>query len=182
MSDILTTFRFEVLLDLERPVDGLTSPLCDGAFAECDGLEMTMEPRTVESASVTDRQQRLIGPTRYGQITLKRGMTTSPQLWVWFSRGTRPGSVLHAAGQITMWQADGTPALRFVLERCLPTRLRAPSLNAREGVVAIEELGLVCERMTVELPDSGGAAGGAAPGGPSLGGGASVGASLGVSF
>ncbi len=45
-----TAFRFEVVLDLVTPVGGLTSPLCDAAFAECDGLEMTMEPKTINRA------------------------------------------------------------------------------------------------------------------------------------
>ena len=53
MTVPLTTFRFEVVLDLDQPVAGLKSPLCDAAFAECDGLEMTMEPKTVERAAST---------------------------------------------------------------------------------------------------------------------------------
>jgi phage tail-like protein len=111
-----STLRFEVVLDLDTPTAGLSSPLCDATFAECDGLEMTMEPKIVESAGVSDRQQRLIAPVKYRQITLKRGMTSNLQLWQWFAQGTRPGSVLTAHGQITMWDADGTPAIRFTLE------------------------------------------------------------------
>jgi phage tail-like protein len=116
---------------------------------------MTMEPKVVESASVTNRQQRLIGPMKYGQITLKRGMTSNLQLWQWFAQ-TRPGSVLTAHGQITMWDTDATPVIQFTLQGCLPVKMRAPSLNAREGLIAIEELGLVCERFSVGPPgDSG---------------------------
>jgi phage tail-like protein len=155
MTTPFTAFRFEVVLVLDQPAAGLDSPLCDAAFAECDGLEMTMEPKIVESASVTNRQQRLIGPMKYGQITLKRGMTSNLQLWQWFAQ-TRPGSVLTAHGQITMWDTDGTPVIQFKLEGCLPVKMRAPSLNAREGQIAIEELGLVCERFSVGPPgDSG---------------------------
>jgi phage tail-like protein len=159
MDTPFTTFRFEVFLDLDRPTAGLESPLCEAAFAECDGLEMTMEPKTVESAGVTDRQQRLIGPVKYGQITLKRGMTGNLQLWRWFAQGTRPGSVLTAHGEITMWDSDGTPAVRFTLEGCLPVKMRAPSLRASDGPVAVEELGLVCEKLSVDLPDGAGGLG-----------------------
>ena len=155
MTTPFTAFRFEVVLVLDQPAAGLDSPLCDAAFAECDGLEMTMEPKIVESASVTNRQQRLIGPMKYGQITLKRGMTSNLQLWQWFAQ-TRPGSVLTAHGHITMWDTDGTPVIQFKLEGCLPVKMRAPSLNAREGQIAIEELGLVCEQFSVGPPgDSG---------------------------
>ena len=41
-------FRFEVVLDLDTPSPGLESPLCEAAFAECDGLEMTMQTKTLE--------------------------------------------------------------------------------------------------------------------------------------
>ncbi len=179
MDAPFTTFRFEVVLDLDEPTDGLDSPLCDAAFAECDGLEMTMEPRVVESASVTDRQQRLIGPVKYGQITLKRGMTSNLQLWQWFARGTRPGSVLTAHGQITMWDSAGTPAIQFTLEGCLPVKMRAPALRAADGLVAIEELGLVCAKLSVDLPGGGGFGFGVGVG-VSVGGGLSAGASLSV--
>lgn len=156
MTAPFTTFRFEIVLDLDVPTAGLGSPLCDAAFADCAGLEMTMEPKIVESASVTDRQQRLIGPVKYGQITLKRGMTNNLQLWQWFAQGTRPGSVLTAHGQITMWDAAANPVLQYTLEGCLPVQMRAPSLSAKDGLVAVEELGLVCEKLSIGLPgDSG---------------------------
>jgi phage tail-like protein len=174
MTTPFTAFRFEVVLDLDQPTAGLASPLCDAAFAECDGLEMTMEPKIIESANVTNRQQRVIGPMKYGQITLKRGMTSNLQLWQWFTQ-TRPGSVLTAHGQITMWDSDGTPAIQFTLQGCLPVKMRAPSLNAREGLVAIEELGLVCEQFSISLPGDAGLALGA---GITAGAGLSAGVSL----
>ena len=38
--------------------------------------------------------------------------------------------------------------MRFFLERCLPLKLKAPPLNAKEGVVAIEELQLAYEWLS----------------------------------
>ena len=168
-----TAFRFDVVLDLDTETADLAGPLCDAAFAECDGLEMTMQPRTLAVGGMNDRQIHLIGPVTYGQLTLKRGMTDNLQLWRWFTRGTRPGSVLTAHGHVTMRAADGTPALRFTLTGCLPVRMRAPGLNARDGLVAVEELGLVYERLDIGLPDDPGP--GTTPAGPStvaVGGGA----------
>lgn len=156
MTAPFTTFNFEVVLDLDVPTASLESPLCNAAFADCDGLDMTMEPKIVESASVTDRQQRLIGPVKYGQITLKRGMTDNLQLWQWFAQGTRPGSVLTAHGQITMWDTARNPVVQYTLEGCLPVRMRAPSLSAKDGLLAIEELGLVCEKLSIGLPGGSG--------------------------
>jgi phage tail-like protein len=176
-----TAFRFEVVLDLDQPTPGLDSPLCDAAFAECEGLEMSMEPKTVESASVTNAQQHLIGKTKYGQVTLKRGMTSNLQLWQWFSQGTRPGSVLTAHGQITLWDSTGNPALQVNLAGCLPVRMRAPALNAASGLVAVEELSLVCAQMTIGLPGQGGFGLGASAS-FGLGASVSVGGSASVGF
>ena len=170
-----TAFRFEVVLDLENPVAGLTNPLCDAAFAECDGLEMTMEPKTVESGGVNDRQIHLIGPAKFAQLTLKRGMTSNVQLWQWLAL-TAQGTVAPASGTVTMWDADATPVIEFALEGCLPVRMRAPSLNAREGLVAVEELALVYETLSVTAVG----ADGAGPS-PTAGAGATAGFSAGVS-
>ena len=176
----LTTFRFEVVLDLDQPAAGLASPLVDAAFAECDGLEMTMQPKTLEVGGLNDRQVHLIGPVTYSQLTLKRGMTSNLQLWDWFARGTRPGSVLTAHGEITLWSADGTPVLQFTVLSCLPSRLRAPGLNARDGLVAIEELALVYEKLIVGAPGSSGGLPVSGPAGASLSASAGFSASGGI--
>ena len=41
---------------------------------------------------------------------------------------------------------------RFLLRRCLPLRLKAPTLNARDGIVA-EELQILCETLTLQRSD-----------------------------
>jgi phage tail-like protein len=155
-DDPFTTFRFEVVLDLDSPADGISSPLCDAAFAECDGLEMTMEPKTVAAGGLNTEQIHLVGPVRYSQLTLRRGMTSTLDLWSWFALVGQTGRVSTASGTITMWDSAGNPAVVFSLEECLPVKMRAPSLNARDGLVAIEELGLVYRRLAVSTPSGGG--------------------------
>jgi phage tail-like protein len=175
-----TAFRFEVVLDLEQPLAGLTGPLCDAAFAECDGLEMTMEPKTIASGGVNNRQIHLIGPVKFSQLTLKRGMTSNLQLWTWLTLTAR-GTVAPASGTVTMLDTDGTPVIEFALHGCLPVRMRAPSLNARDGLVAVEELALVYETMSVSSAGTGGlgtttgaGAPGAAPAAAPVSGGVSL--------
>jgi phage tail-like protein len=173
-----TTFRFEVVLDLDSPVPGLDSPLCDAAFSDCDGLEMTMEPKTVQQGGFNNFQAQLIGPMKFSQVTLKRGMTSNLQLWTWMAMAGQ-GTVAMASGHITMWDTDATPVIEFGIWGCLPVRMRAPSLNAREGVLAIEELGLVYQTLTISAAGSGGGFGGA-PVGLSLSDGASFSAAASV--
>lgn len=146
-------FNFAV----EITLDGASSQLCSAAFAECDGLEMTMEVKTIREGGNNGQQIRLTGPLSFGQLTLKRGMTTDFGLWDWFAAMLKPdGAKLRAKGEIVVFDADRkTPRARFVLRRCLPTKLKAPALNAKDGIVAIEELQLAYESLSLDSPSKG---------------------------
>jgi phage tail-like protein len=169
-----TAFRFEVVINLPASVSGITSPVCNAAFAECDGLEMSLEPKTVQEGGYNLKQTHLIGPVRYGQLTLRRGMTDNLDLWKWFLAAAQPGRVTTAHIQVTLWDASGQPRVTFDLQECLPIKMRGPSLNAKDGQVAVEEMQLVYERMSIKLPGEAGV-------GLSAGFGASVSASAGIS-
>lgn len=175
-----TAFRFEVVLDLADPPPGVTNPVCNAAFAECDGLEMSIEPKTIREGGNNREQIHLVGKVSYGQLTLKRGMTANLQLWTWMAAAAQPGRVSHAEGRVTMWDADGTPRVTFVLRECFPTRLRGPSLNAKDGLVAIEEMQLVYRSL--EVRPAGEAAGFGVSAGFSVGGGLGFSAGAGASF
>jgi phage tail-like protein len=108
--------------------------------------------RTLREGGDNGRQRLLAGPASYGQVTLRRGMTESLDLWDWCASVLRDPS-LRADARVVMLAADGeTVQAAFRLSRCLPVRLRAPRLDAREGIVAIEELQLACESLCVERP------------------------------
>jgi phage tail-like protein len=141
----LIAFNFAV----EVTVEGI-SRVCGGAFAECDGLEMSMEVKTIREGGNNGRQIRLTGPSAFGTLTLKRGMTDTLDLWDWFEAvARRPG--LRADARVVMLAADGqTPAALFKLSRCVPIKIKAPPLNARDGVVAVEEFQIAYESLLRE--------------------------------
>ena len=144
---------FKFAIDIDVP--GVSSLVCSAAFAECDGLEMTMEVKTIREGGNNGEQIRLTGPLSYGQLSLKRGMTANFDLWVWFNRMLQPGGarLRSARAEVIVFAPDGvTERVRFVLKRCLPVKLKAPALNARDGVVAIEELQLAYESLTLKQP------------------------------
>ncbi|MFS8979347.1 phage tail protein [Cupriavidus necator] len=122
-------------------------PLVAAAFAECDGLEMNMEIKTLREGGANDRQIRLNGPVAYGQLTLKRGMTDNFDLWHWFQDSVTDPR-LRAEAEVVMYAADGhTVCASFQLSRCVPVKLKAPALSARDGQVAIEELQVAYETL-----------------------------------
>jgi phage tail-like protein len=175
-----TTFRFEVVLDLDAPPPGLSNPVCNAAFAECDGLEMSIEPKTVREGGKNREQIHLVGPVSYGQLTLRRGMTPNLDLWRWFLAAAVPGRVATARGQVTMWDADGTPRITFALTDCLPVRMRGPSLHARDGLVAVEELQLAYGSLDIRPAGQGGGIGLEVSVGIGVGAGISASANLSV--
>jgi phage tail-like protein len=148
-----TAFNFAV----EIRVPGVSDRLCNAAFAECDGLEMSMEPKTLREGGNNARQIRLAGPISFGTLTLKRGMTASYDLWDWFG-AVMVDARLRADATVVVLAANGQAEnARFVLIRCLPVKLKAPPLNAKDGMVAIEELQLAYESLRFQRPDGGGA-------------------------
>jgi len=144
-----TAFNFAV--EINRGEDG--NPLVNAAFAECDGLEMNLEVKTIREGGANDRQIRLNGMVAYGQLTLKRGMTDSFDLWDWFRDSVRDPR-LRANAEVVLLAADGvTERARFVLSRCVPIKLKAPAMNAKDGQIAIEEMQVAYETLTFKKPN-----------------------------
>src|SRR4051794_32200207 len=141
-----TAFNFAV----EIRVDGVAMQVCDAAFSECDGLEMTMDVKTIREGGNNGRQIRLTGPLNYGTLTLKRGMTATFDLWHWFNLMlTQPET--RADAEVVVFAADGqTERARFILPRCVPMKLKAPPLNAKDGMVAVEEFQLAYESLALK--------------------------------
>lgn len=142
-----TTFNFLVELN----VAGRSSPLCSAAFAECSGLEMSMELKTIREGGNNTQPIHLQGKLSYGQLALKRGMTTTFDLWTWFEDVLqRKGDWWNVSAQIVMLGSDRKPVATFILTGCRPVQLRAPALNAKEGQIAIEEMTIAYETMRLE--------------------------------
>lgn len=139
---------FNFLVEIVR--SDAAAPMVGAAFAECDGLEMSMEVKTLREGGANGRQVRLAGPATVGQLTLKRGMTSdSFELWQWMSDSiANPG--LRADAEVVLLAADGGERARFVLSRCLPVKVKAPPLNGKDGAVAIEELHIAYESIAVK--------------------------------
>ena len=146
-----TAFNFAV--EIVRN-DG-SAPLVSAAFSECDGLEIGMEVKTIREGGANDRQIRLAGPATVGQLTLKRGMTDeSLDLWMWMNDSLADPS-LRADAEVVLLAPDGRERMRFVLSRCLPVKVKAPPLNAKDGAIAIEELQIAYERIRVKRAGAG---------------------------
>jgi phage tail-like protein len=140
-----TSFNFQV----EIAVDGVSDTVCSAMFSDVDGLEMNLEPKSIREGGNNTGMVHMAGPVSYGQLTLKRGMTPNFDLWTWFDTVAAPGGGgLRGSATIVMLDGAGNGQVQFQLTGCLPVKLKAPALNAKDGIVAIEEMSLVYELMS----------------------------------
>jgi phage tail-like protein len=143
-----TAFSFSVEID----VTGVSPKVCSASFAECDGLEITREVKTIREGGNNGVQIRLAGPLGYGQLTLKRGMTATFDLWDWFD-AVEDDPTLRADGAVVLLAPDGTTErARFQIQRCIPMKIKAPALSAKDGAVAIEEFQIAYESLSLVKP------------------------------
>ncbi|WP_320039961.1 phage tail protein [uncultured Desulfobacter sp.] len=147
MAQLFTTFNFKVLLHLPNQKD-----LCEAAFSECSGLEMNMAPKTIREGGNNGRQIHLAGPVSFGQLSLKRGMTSSFDLWEWFDKVQQQRN-LRASGEIHLLSPSREKTVIFKLSGCLPVKLRAPTLSAKDGQIAIEEMQIAYEHLRILKPN-----------------------------
>lgn len=163
-----TALHFDVRIVLGSGLTDDGEPLVQAAFAECEGPEVSVEIKTVRGGGENGTQRRLAGPLSFGNVTLKRGMTrSSRQLWSWvLGYGSDAGLATRATVVIRSWaplasldlailQVDlNEPQYTMTLRDAVPVKLKAPSLHARENVVAIEELQLAFTSMEIEFKET----------------------------
>lgn len=152
---LLTTFRFEVTFD--RVTGDGPQRLGDGGFQEVTGLEVEMEVVDHEEGGRNDGIVRRVGRAKFQPLVCKRGMVgppgggVEPELWQWFQdvvAGVRP--VRRYDGTVKVKDQAGTTMAAWRFRRALPAKIVGPSLNAKTGEVAIEELHLSHEGLALE--------------------------------
>jgi phage tail-like protein len=141
-----TSFNFQV--EIEVDTGSVSNPVCSMMFSDVDGLEMNIEPKTIREGGRNTGPVHMAGGVGYGQLSLKRGMTSNFDLWNWFEAVVTPGNGgLRGSADIVMLAGDGSQQAQFRLTGCLPIKLKAPALNAKDGLIAIEEMSILYESM-----------------------------------
>lgn len=151
----LHVFHFQVDFE-EDPLTGDGSApvsLCSGAFAECTGLEATMETKVIKEGGRNYGPAQRAGPVTFATVILKRGMTTTRHAWKWFELLTSGGGYANRlAATITMFDLAGHGVVAWRLEKAMPVKFKAADLNARSTDVGVEELHLAHEGLSLAKP------------------------------
>jgi len=151
------TFRFHVHFTVD-PLsgsggDGQAQSICNGAFSECSGLEATMEVKVIKEGGRNYGAAQRSGSVTFGTVILKRGLTTTRDMWTWFDLLTNQHAFAHRlAATINVYDHSGRAVLAWRLTHAIPVKFKGADLNARGTEVGVEELHLAHEGLTMVAP------------------------------
>jgi phage tail-like protein len=137
--DPLRNFRFRL------EIDGITQ----AGFSEVSIGETTVDAIDYREGTDPPHVRKLSGLTKYGNITLKCGMTTGGnalELFKWH-KDVSSGLVTSLRRNVVIVIQDeaGADEARFVVTDAWPARYQPSDLNAKGNEVVIESLELVNE-------------------------------------
>jgi phage tail-like protein len=121
-----------------------------GYFTEVNGLGS--ENEVIESKVMTEKGVEVIlkipGRLKWGDITLKRGITSSLDMWDWRQMvvdGDAAGARMN--GSIVMFDRTGTETARWNITNAWPLKISGPSPKSDSNEISVEELTLVHEAI-----------------------------------
>ena len=96
------------------------------------------------------RTGRIPGQAKFTALTLKRGYTPNGRdLWYW-RRSVVDGAPQRKGGTITMIDDARKPAAVWTFSGALPSKWTGPELNPKSNDIAIEEMEMTVEGITVQ--------------------------------
>jgi phage tail-like protein len=127
--DPLRNFRFRL------EIDGITQ----AGFSECSGFDVTVDPIDYREGNEATRVRKLPGLTKYGNVTMKWGITDSMELYEWHKRIV-DGEIDRKNIAIVVVDETGQDKARFEISEAWVTKYDPMDLNAKGNDVSIETL------------------------------------------
>ncbi len=150
--EILTAHRFYLALALDGQKDA------DAYFLECQGFQRTQE--VIEICEVTSQsgankqsqglpvRTKIPGNIRSGNITLRRGMTNSMDIWNWFEKIERgEWAQQRKLASLSIYSQACQEIARFELAGAWATNYKIADVNARSTDIEIEEVEIAFEEF-----------------------------------
>jgi len=139
-EDALLGFNFA--LELEGVLSGY--------FTECNGIgsENDVIEHKVVDESGHEVVKKIPGRLKWSDITLKRGITSSLDIWEW-RQNVVEGRVSDARKNVSIQMLDReyTPVAVWHLQNCWPSKVTGPSMKSDSNEFGVEEVVLVHEGM-----------------------------------
>lgn len=136
-KDPYRKFRFRV------EVEGIQQ----AGFSEVSGFDASVDVVEYREGNQVITPRKLPGLAKYGNITLKWGVTDSMDVYNWMQDCIQGKVTRKTVTIIAVNEAGGDVATWKVIE-AWPTKYTAPDFNATASEVAIESMELAHEGMT----------------------------------
>jgi phage tail-like protein len=150
MPDRTTPYgAFNFVVNLNGPI-GEDQPL--GGWSDASGLSNEITIAEYRNGNEKPNHVRKIaGVHKVGDVTLKRGIVNSADLWSWITQTRTQGIAAKRTVVITLRDETGKSVQKWTLGGVLPMKYTGPTLAAKaSGDVAMEELVLSSESLETE--------------------------------
>ena len=118
--------------------------ISQAGFSEVSGFDISVDPIDYREGDEATHVRKLPALTKYGNITLKWGVTDSTELYDWH-RQIVDGDIRRENVAIILQGEDGSDTARWELVGAWPVKYNPTTLNAKGNDVAIETLELCNE-------------------------------------
>lgn len=127
------------------------------SFSECGGLGVQVKKNVIHEGGVNDQQRIYLGQTDFTDVTLKRGLTDHQGFWKWLNELFDENRLVSRRNvNILLFDRSGETMMSWTLIGAIPVGWKTPALQADGNAVAIEELTLAYEGLTVGKKKGGG--------------------------
>jgi phage tail-like protein len=122
--------------------------IVQAGFSECTGFDCTTDPIEYREGDDPGTVRKQPGLTKYGNITLKWGLTDSTELWDWRKKVIN-GNIDESRvdGSIIINDEEGNEKVRWNFFNGWPSKYDPSDLNAKGNDIAIETLEITHEGL-----------------------------------
>lgn len=143
----LHIFRFRVEVSNDSLTSGPQGQPTVMDFAECTGLEATMEPKTIKEGGRNYGAAQRTGAVTFATVVLKRGVSEDRGMWNIFNAAVSGQYAPRLRVTISMLDGDLNPLFGWQLAYAMPVKFKFADFNAKGTEVGIEELHFVHEGL-----------------------------------
>jgi phage tail-like protein len=141
MPDPQVGFRFTVEI----------AGIQEAVFTECSGFEVKIDVEEYKEGGQNDFVHKIPGRQSYTNVTLKRGMVNSIELWEWLQRLVAKKAKREEKKNISvvLYNGKGEEQLRWNLTAAYPIKWTSPTMQSEQSAIMIESLELAYQEFTL---------------------------------
>ena len=125
------------------------------SFTECSGLTIETEVHEFREGGQNGFLRKIPGPTKHGNLVLKKGMCVDHRLFDWYKQVTGLGEQktnIRKDVRVYLYDLKSQSQTRsWTLLRAFPTKWSGPDFRADQAAIAIEVMEFAFEGLNVQF-------------------------------